>query len=309
MSQDRIRLDYQTKFDALKNAEADLAKSKKDLRLQKILYKKEAVSYSSVEDAATDLVKKTQALASAKEAFRLEQQEWNSAKIFAPFDGTIVKDNLGDYKFVKNETELFTIADVSEFTMKVQVDELDIKQVHEGQQATVLLQIYKDTPLNAFVKEVGSQPEGTGLPQVPVVLALPDLKGLKMRPKLTGEARIFTGITEPILFVPAEAISNSEGEPRVWTVGLMNKIHAVPVTIGRTNPDTVEVTDGLRSGQLVCRSAEPEFADGMRIVIGKPDKSNISKTHALMVNLKTTKKNDKDKPNPRGLFGMGQRSR
>ena len=284
MDRDRIRLDYQTKSDALKNAQADLAKSRKDLKLQKILYAKEAVSYSTVDDAKMDLVKKTQALDNAKETLRLAQQQWDSAKIYAPFDGTIVKDSLADLKFVKTDTELFTIADVSEFTMKVQVDELDIKQVHEGQKAEVRLQIYKDIPLETFVREVGSQPEGTGLPQVPVILSLPDLKGLKLRPKLTGEARIFTGTTEPILSIPSEAVSNGDGEARVWVLGFMNKIHAVPVTLGRTNPDRVEVTEGLHPGQRVCVTAEPEFADGMRIVLGAPARTSLSKTHALMKN-------------------------
>jgi RND family efflux transporter MFP subunit len=305
MDRDRIRLDYQTKSDALKNAQADLAKSKKDLRLQKILYAKEAVAYSTVDDAKMDLVKKTQALAGAKETLRLEQQQWDSAKVYATFDGTIVRDSLADVKFVKTDTELFTIADVSEYTMNVQVDELDIKQVHEGQKAEVRLQIYKEVPLETLVREVGSQPEGTGLPQVPVILSLPDTKGLQLRPKLTGEARIFTGTTEPILSIPAEAVSNGDGEARVWVLGFLNKIHSVPVTLGRTNPDRVEIIDGLRPGERVCKSAEPEFAEGMRIVVGAPDKAVLSRTHILMKNLKrSSKSSDKDKTKSQGLFGL-----
>jgi hypothetical protein len=79
--------------------------------------------------------------------------------------------------------------------------------------------------------------------------------------------------------------------------------------LGRTNPDAVEVTEGLRVGDRVCVSAEPEFADGMRIVVGKPTKTGLSKTHALMKNLKKNKKTDKNKPSPKGLFGTVPRSR
>jgi len=201
MGRDRIRLERQQKKDALLNSEADLGKARKDLRLQKMLYRKQAVPRSSVDDARTALIKAEQAWRSAQESMRLNGQIWESAEVTAPFSGTVVKDWFGDDKFVMSGKELVTVADISEFTVKARVDELEIKQIHEGQRAQIKIQIFADQPFEAVVRDVGSQPEGSGIPEVPVTLLITDTHGLLLRPKLTAEARILTGMTEPVLSV------------------------------------------------------------------------------------------------------------
>src|SRR5439155_483661 len=149
--------DYQAKLDALHNAKTDLTQARKEVKLQKTLYAKEAVAYSAVEDAARNLVKATQTLRSAQESFALEQQRWDAAEVIAPFFGTVVKDSLGDNKSVVAGNEIVTVADVSEFTVKGRVDELDIKRVVENQPGEVRVQIYPQAVFKARVTQIGSQ--------------------------------------------------------------------------------------------------------------------------------------------------------
>ena len=284
LDRQNITVDYQNKTDGLKNAKDDQARAQRDLRVQKELYRKQAVAYSTVEDAQKTLVKAVQALRTAQETFRLAQLQWNSANVVAPISGTVVKDWVGEDKTVSNGKEIVTVADVSQYTVKAHVDELDIKQMREGQPAEVKLQIFDQTPLPALVKEVGSQPEGTGLPEVPVVLLILDDRHLSLRPKLTAEARIDTGRTEPIISVPLTAIANADGNPRVWELGAWHRLHAVPVVLGRANPDRVEVTQGLKAEDQVCITAEPDFADGMMVLVdtSSVNAPGLSKTHLLM---------------------------
>ena len=171
IGRDRIRLDFQSKKDAWTNAESDLVHAKRDLRLQKQLFKKEAVAYSTVDDAQRALVKAEQALRGAKQAMKVAQDQWDSSNVTAPISGTVVKDWIGEDKSVSSGKEIVTVADVSDYTLHAKVDELDIHQVHEGQKAEVRLQSFQDTPLPALVTEVGTQIEGSGLPEIPVVLA------------------------------------------------------------------------------------------------------------------------------------------
>jgi len=196
----------------------------------------------------------------------------------------VVKDWIGEDKSISSGKEIVTVADVSQYTVKANVDELDIKRVAEGQPAEVKLQIYDQTPLPAIVKEVGSAPEGNGLPEIAVVLLIMDTEGLPLRPKLTAEARIDTGRTEPILAVPLSAVANADGNPRVWILGIWNRLRAVPVQLGRANPDQVEITQGLRAGDRICTTAEPDFADGMMVLVERlgVESSGPSRTHVLM---------------------------
>src|SRR5258706_612750 len=132
INRDKVRLDYQQKQDALTNAKADLVQARKEVRLQKTLYEKQAVAYSAVEDARRNLVKANQALRNAEEATKLEQARWDSANVVSPIAGTVVRDAVGDDKAVMSGQEIVTIADVSEFTVKARVDEMDLKRLAEN---------------------------------------------------------------------------------------------------------------------------------------------------------------------------------
>ena len=304
---EKIRLDYQNKHDGLVNAQADLKKARTDVLLQKRLFKKEAVPYSNVEDAQRTLVKAEQTLRNALEAFQEEQDLWNSGKVYAPMAGTIVKDWIGDDKAILSGKELVTVADVSEFTVKARVDELDIKQVREGQSAHVRLQIYPDSVFQATVREVGSQPDGSALPEVPVVLRLQSMPGFALRPKLTAEVQILTGWTPPTLSVPLTAVANTDGNPHIWVLGLWSRLRLKSVDLGKSNPERVEVIKGLSLGQRICVTAEPDFADGMKVKIGRPAMGAApqSRTNMLLSRLPLMKKpeqQNKPKPGPMGNF-------
>gem|GEM_PF-1636140 len=282
IGRERIRQDRQQKKDMLLSAQTDLAKARKELRLQKILYKKDAVPHSSVEDAQIGLQKAEQALRSAKEGLQLSNLQWDSSDVKAPFNGTIVKDFIGDDKFVSSGREILTVADVSEFTMKARVDELEIKQVHPGQPAIVQVQIYPQTPLLAVVRDVGSLPDSVGIPEVLVELTIKDTNQLSLKPKLTAETKIFTGRTTPVMSVPLTAVSNADGIPRVWVLSWTNRIYSKVVTLGRSNPDRVEILSGLRPNERICSESEPTFADGMKVIRVRKKIVASSLTHKLL---------------------------
>lgn len=193
IGRNRIEADYQAKSIALENAKADLSRAKKDVKLQKILFKKQAVSQSSVEDAERAVVKANQALQTAQAAFALERTRWGHNKIRAPFGGTIIKDALEEEHDVTAGKELLTLADISDYTLKARVDELEIGQVKAGQDAEVKIQAYEDKPLKATIVRLGSQAEGNALPEIPVFLQLETTEGLPLLPKLSAEVRIHVG--------------------------------------------------------------------------------------------------------------------
>jgi RND family efflux transporter MFP subunit len=269
LNRDKIRMDYQQKQDAVINAKADLAQAKKEIRLQKTLFSKQAVAHSAVEEADRNLVRANQALRAAEQAALMEQAIWDSARVVSPIAGTVVKDDIGEDKNATNGKGIATIADVSQFTVKARVDELDIKRVAENQPAEVRIQIYPQRLFKARVTQVGSQPESADSTAIPVVLALEDMPGILLRPKLTADVRIITGQAEPGLSVPLSAINNADGSTRVWVLGLGDRLKSRAVTLGQTNPDRVEVTHGLRPGERVCTTADTSLAEGMRVYVGK----------------------------------------
>lgn len=262
---DKIRIEHQEKQDALSNAQSELERAKKEVRLQKSLYKSQAVAYTSVEEARNNLTKATQALRVAEENWRQEQVRWNSAKVISPTKGTVVKDGVGDEKGVASGKEIVTVADMTDFTVKARVDELDIRRVEEGQLADVHIQIYPQQVFKAKVTQVGTQPDAPDSTAIPVVLTLEDSQGVLLRPKLTADIRIIMGTTPPVLSVPLSAISNADGTTRVWVLDLWGRLRARPIVLGKMNPERGEVTQGLHAGDRISTSAPQGLADGMRV--------------------------------------------
>ncbi len=274
INRDKIRIDYQQKQDMLINAKADLMQARREVRLQKTLYEKQAVAHSAVDEAKRNLVKSTQALRAAEEAYKLEQARWDSAKVVSPIAGTLVKDGLGDDKTTTGGKEIVTIADVSEFTVKARVDELDIKRVVENQPAEVRIQIYPQNVFKAHVMQIGSQPDAPESSAIPVVLAIEEAQNILLRPKLTADVWIIAGRTAPLFSVPLAAINNAEGTPRVWVLDGWNRLRARGVSLGQTNPDRVEVKEGLHEGERVCTPNESTLMEGMHIMIVPPKETH-----------------------------------
>jgi RND family efflux transporter MFP subunit len=269
IGRDKIRLDYENKVTAVKNAESDLAKARKDQRVQRQLYRHQAVALSSVEDAERATVRAEQALRTARETLRLEEQLWNKNKIQVPFDGTLVKDSLGEDTSVSAGKELATLADISEFSVTARVDELEIGQVHVGQPAEVRLDAYPGRSFHAKVADISTEAEGSAVPVIPVTLQLEKVQQLPLLPKLSATVYITTGRTEPVLSIPLAALSNQSGETRVWVLDGLNRLRARPVSIGRSNPDRAEVTRGLSAGERIAATNSTGLMQGRKVIVEK----------------------------------------
>lgn len=267
IGRNKIKPDYDSKLTALKNAKADLDKARKDWKLQKALYQKEAVSLSSVEDAQRAVVKAVQAVESARSAFHLEEERWNKNKFIAPFSGTVIKDFVEDERNVSSGKEVVTVADISEYSVRALVDELEIGLVKMGQTAQIRVQAYDQSALTAVVVSMGAQAEGNAVPEIPVILRLDKTEGLPLLPKLTAETRILVGEVSHVLSIPLTAVDNADGKPKVWALGPSDRLQQHLVGLGRSNPERVEITQGLAEGERICLKTDPHFANGIKVKV------------------------------------------
>jgi hypothetical protein len=156
------------------------------------------------------------------------------------------------------------------------------------------------------VSQVGSAPEGNALPEVPVVLKLLGTQGVLLRPKLTAEARIMTGITNPVQAVPLTAIANAEGESKVWILGWGNRLRSRRIEVGRANPDYIEVTQGLTIGERVVQTAEPDYVEGERVIVSTSPAHSTARTRALIQKAQGGKK--PEAASPLGRTGAGRKA-
>ncbi|MBI4425155.1 MAG: efflux RND transporter periplasmic adaptor subunit [Elusimicrobia bacterium] len=262
LGRDAILGSYNAKVNEDKNARRELTKAEKEVGLQTRLYKRGAVAEMAVAEAERNVERAREAAALAALNLQREQELWDKNVVRAPFSGTVTKDFLGAEPQIAAGKELLAIGNLSAYGMLVKVDEVDIGSVRVGQAAQIRLQAHEDTLLDAVVDAIGAHSDDKGGSQYLVTLKIPRTGGLPLMPQFTGEARILVGETEPVLSVPASALSSKDGRWVVWVVAGAARLRAVPVGVGRSTPERVEITGGLAEGQRVCAVASASLKAG-----------------------------------------------
>jgi HlyD family secretion protein len=175
----------------------------------------------------------------------------NQAFIEAPFDGeiTVVAVKPGDQ--VQPGTLAFRVDDLSHLLVDIDVSEVDINQIREGQQVTMSFDAIQATEYHGEVIEVamvGDNIAGVVSFTVTVELNDPDEK---VRPGMTSAVNIVIEQIDEALLIPNRAVRVVEGE-RVVYILQEGQLEPVQVTLGASSDLYSEVVDGeLNAGDTV----------------------------------------------------------
>ena len=187
--------------------------------------------------------------------------------ITAPFAGTVIEKHITMGEVLKEDAEIFTIADFSTVWVDINVYQQDLAMVEKGQTAIIV---------NSSTKQEG---EGTIAYVGPIVgettrtaparIVLDNRDG-RWRPGMFITARIATGSKDTPLLVPRAALQTFE-EQQVVFIRTPEGFAPQPVTLGDGDREYVEVVNGLTPGQeyvsagsfvLKAQLSKGAFGDG-----------------------------------------------
>jgi HlyD family secretion protein len=227
--------------------------------------------------AQSALLAAEQRVGQARAMLEGAQNSLSKTTIVAPMDGIVTARRIEEGEVavigVQNQpgTVLMTISDMSVVEAEMEIDETSIPSVALGQEARVHVDAYPNKTFDGIVTEVGNSPINTtqGLQneaikfKVKVQLKNPP-PGIK--PGLSVQADILTGFRPKVLTVPLQALVVRDAEPRKpgapapatppkeqEGVFLIESGKAVfkPITTGLLGELAVEVTEGLKEGELL----------------------------------------------------------
>ena len=165
--------------------------------------------------------------------------------ITAPIDGTVVQKHITLGEKVSDDTEIFTIADLSHVWIDLSVPQKDLVSIKRGQRALISLGF--GTPdaegKISYVSPIANRKTRTALARV--VLPNPDRR---WRPGLFVKARISVGEMRLPLVVPKEALHRLENENVVF-VEAKGGYEPRHVSVGRSDGSNVEILSGLFAGE------------------------------------------------------------
>ena len=231
------RLEYDNARDRFETAKISLETARANLEAQKIAVK-EATERANqqriaVKEAQTS-IKSSEMRANQQAAMlRGQQSQRSKATQLSPLNGVVadIPTRVGEFAVAGlSTTPLMTIADMSQINVEVNVDETEINNVKEGQEAKVKVDALGDKEIKAIVVQRNplaiSKSDQTGglsnrvnvqeAKEFKVTLELRDLPqdiAIALRPGMSSTATITTDTKTNVLAVPLEAIVEKAAGP------------------------------------------------------------------------------------------------
>ncbi len=202
-----------------------------------------------------ELAKAQSALAEAKVAYSKAESDLASAKLTAPFDGTVLSV-AGEAGSTANTSTFISIIDLSHPKVEFSVDESDMDKIKVGNTAQVVFDALPDDTFTGAVSQVTPQLVSTGGYQVltgVIQLELSDTqKTAELIAGLNASVEVIAADAKGAVLAPLDALRDlGDGQYAVFVVGLGGTLKMQTVTIGIRDDYYAQVLSGLEGGETV----------------------------------------------------------
>jgi len=213
------------------------------------------------------------------------QKQMENYTITSPISGTVIQKNVKAGDTVGTDTTasetLCTIYDLSYLEMTLNVDELEILSIKEGQTVTITADAISDRTFTGVVTSVSAAGTTTGgTTTYPVTIRIDDTGDLL--PGMNATAEIEVSSASNALAVPNGSVvrgnyvlvtkDSPSAANAVQDMTAPDGYVYVKITTGTSDNDSIEVTGGLQEGDTIAydaNAAEKQNAsDSMEFMVG-----------------------------------------
>lgn len=275
---DRARADLQRN-----EAQARLRRMAMDRLSAVVKVRQNLVAQQDVDDTAGRLQEADAQVASAKAAVAAAEEqvqiataarERNSAlltylRITAPFDGTITKRLADPGAMIQAGTAshvqampLVQLSQVDHLRLVLPVPESVVPGIHLNAPVEVRVDALKRVFQGRISRFTGKLDSATRTMETEVDLPNRDLV---IKAGMFGYATLGLEERSDVLSVPVQALASRSTPIKLLVVGSDNRLQERQVEIGLETPDRVEVTSGVREGEMVVVGARGDLRAGVLV--------------------------------------------
>jgi RND family efflux transporter MFP subunit len=274
---------------ALKELQSDIDLARANLELAKVtqerwlrLQQQGVVSKQDLDTRQADLAvkeatlrKAESALATAQNTIRANEasvkrlQELKSfSRIAAPFDGVVTARDVDVGTLINAGTkELFKVAQIDPIRIFVNVPQAYVASVAQGQSAEVRVQERPGQVWHAQVTGISPSLDPNSRAML-AILRTANPEGT-LYPGMYAQVRLHVAQGKAALRIPGDALVMGKSGARVAVAGDDRVVHFRAVTVGQDLGSEVEVTSGLREGELVVSNPTDAVTEGAAVEVRK----------------------------------------
>lgn len=241
-------------------AEQNLSKAHKDVERYKRLADAGAVTQREYEEALLTYREAQRIITNLKEQLR-------NTTIVSPLSGILDKDYFEEGTLLSLGSQVADIIDAKKLKLLVNVTERDVFRLTKGQSVQMTTDIYPKEVFEGVIDVISSRGNDALSYQVEIPIKGENAKLLKHG--MYASAKFSTNIENTAtdqLVVNKKAIIESLKNPEVYVVK-GDKAYRTSISIGKTNNEFVEVTQGLSLNDQVVVSGQINLRDGLQVEI------------------------------------------
>ncbi len=166
----------------------------------------------------------------------------------SPISGTITEKHAIVGELSDPSKSLYTVADLSNVWVMVDINEKDLAKVRRGQTAIVSIGAFPDLKLKGRITYIADLvDQGTRTVKARIEVANP---GRKLKPEMFATVELaLAADAPPVLAVPEDALQDLDGKKVVFVAENETEFAARPIQAGRTAAGMVEIISGLKEGE------------------------------------------------------------
>jgi membrane fusion protein (multidrug efflux system) len=184
--------------------------------------------------------------------------------IKAPFTGVIGLSNVSVGASVSPSVDLATVVDLDPINVDFSIPESYLPHVHEGDIVDVTVEDIDILPIEATIKAISPEISAETL-QVVLRAQMPNTE-LAYRPGFYARVLVLAGTIENAILIPSTAIER-EGDEEYVLVVVDNVSVRVPVSTGMQEGNDIEITHGIKEGDLVITAGGFRAQDGTEVTV------------------------------------------
>jgi membrane fusion protein, heavy metal efflux system len=246
------------------SAEADLRRAKRAMESAQDLYKSGLASQKDFEEAQSDYQK---ALAENKRAgavIGINKSNAQGYVIKSPISGFVIEKNLTDNTQVRadNSQNLFTIADLSDVFVLINIYESDIANIQQGDPVKITTLSYPDKVFEGKIDKIYEvlDPDNKVI-KARVKIANP---GNKLKPQMFANVTIKAKSGEILPVINTRALIFDNDKNYVIVVDGKAHVRVQQVDIAKRVEDRAYIKSGLKPGDRVVASRQVYLFESLK---------------------------------------------
>ena len=196
-------------------------------------------------------VEAQQQVDAAREALDEAEITRSESLVLAPFNGTVIFIGAAEGDPIGQGSHLITIAELQEFDLEVNIDEVDLPLITVGAETRIVLEAFPDRVIESQIYSIARRAETVGGTTVfPATVRFQGEDDLLILPGMNAEVEITAEIRRDVLLLP-EGSFQTVGRRTFVDVVVDGDVEQREIRTGIRSGGMVEIADGLDEGDEV----------------------------------------------------------